>query len=39
MNVHQFILPNTITKIPNVSILRIQAMNPNIGYTIVPFNY
>jgi hypothetical protein len=40
MNVHQHVLPNTTTTtIPNVSILGIQAMNPNIGYTTILVNY
>ncbi len=39
MNVHQHVLPNITTILPNVSILRIQAMNPNIGYTTIHVDY
>jgi hypothetical protein len=39
MNTHQPILPTTTTTIPNVSILRTQAMNPNIDHMIIPLNY
>ncbi len=39
MNVHQPVLINTITSIPNVFVLGTQAMNPNINYTVVPLNY
>jgi hypothetical protein len=31
--------PTTTIVVPNVSVLRTQAMNPNIGHTIVPINY
>jgi hypothetical protein len=39
MNVHQLVLPTTITIIPNVFILRTQAMNPSISHIIVHVNY
>ncbi len=39
MNVHHLVLPTTTIAIPNVSILKTQAMNPNIGHTMVPTNY
>jgi hypothetical protein len=39
MNVHQLVLPTTTIAVPNVFILRTQAMNLNIGHTIVPINY
>jgi hypothetical protein len=39
MNVHQHVLPTTTTIVPNVSILGTQAMNPNIGHTVVHVNY
>jgi hypothetical protein len=39
MNVHQPVLINTITSIPNVFVLGTQAMNLNISYTVVPLNY
>ncbi len=38
-NIHQPIIPNTITIVSNVSILGTQAMNPNIGYITIPINY
>jgi hypothetical protein len=39
MNVHQHVLPTTITILPNVSIIGIQAMNLNIGRMAIPINY
>jgi hypothetical protein len=39
MNVHQPILPNNTTIIPNVFVLGTQAMNPIIGHTTIPVNY
>ncbi len=39
MNVHQLVLPNIITTIPNVYVLGTQAMNPSIGYTTTLINY
>jgi hypothetical protein len=39
MNSHQLALSTTTITIPNMLVLRIQAMNPNIGHTIVPINY
>jgi hypothetical protein len=39
MNVHQHVLPTTTIIVPNVSILGTQAMNPNIGHTVVHVNY
>jgi hypothetical protein len=39
MNVHQPILLATIIAVPNVFVLGIQAMNPNIGHTTIPINY
>jgi hypothetical protein len=39
MNVHQLIFPIITTIVPNVFILGVQAMNPDIGYTIIPINY
>jgi hypothetical protein len=39
MNIHQHVLPTTTITIPNVTVLRTQAINPNIGHTIVPINY
>jgi hypothetical protein len=39
MNVHQPVLLTTTIVVPNVSVLGIQAMNPNIGHTIIPINY
>jgi hypothetical protein len=39
MNIHQHVLPTTTIIVPNVSILRIQAMNPSIGHTTVLTNY
>ncbi len=35
MNIHQFVLPTTTIAVPNVFVLGTQAMNPNIGHTIV----
>jgi hypothetical protein len=39
MNVHQHVLPTTIIILPNVSIIGIQAMNPNIGHIAIIVNY
>jgi hypothetical protein len=39
MNVHQHVLPTTITILPNVFIIGIQAMNPNIGHMAIHVNY
>jgi hypothetical protein len=39
MNVHQPIFLTTTIVVPNVSILRILAMNFNIGHTIILINY
>jgi hypothetical protein len=39
MNTHQPVLPTTTILVPNVTILRTQAMNPNIGHTIILVNY
>jgi hypothetical protein len=39
MNIHQHVLPATTTTIPNVFILRIQAMNPSIGHMVIFVNY
>jgi hypothetical protein len=39
MNTHQFVLPTTTITLPNVSVLRTQAMNPGIGHLIIPINY
>jgi len=39
MNIHQHVLPTTTIIVPNVSILRTQAMNPSISPTTVPTNY
>jgi hypothetical protein len=39
MNTHQLVLPTTTIVVPNVSVLGIQAMNPNISHTIIHVNY
>jgi hypothetical protein len=39
MNIHQFVLPTTTIAVPNVFVLGTQAMNPNIGHTIILINY
>jgi hypothetical protein len=39
MNVHQHVLPTTITMLPNVSIIGIQAMKLNIGHITIFINY
>jgi hypothetical protein len=39
MNVHQPVLPTITIVVPNVSILKTQAMNPNIIHTIILINY
>jgi hypothetical protein len=39
MNTHQPILPITTIVVPNVFILGIQAMNPNIGHIAVLVSY
>jgi hypothetical protein len=39
MNVHQPILPTIIIVVPDVYVLKTQAMNPSIVHTIVPINY
>jgi hypothetical protein len=39
MNTYQHVLPITITIIPNVFVLRTQAMNPSIGHTVIFVNY
>jgi hypothetical protein len=39
MNIHRLVFPTTTIVIPNVYVLRTQAMNPNIGHTLVPVNY
>jgi hypothetical protein len=39
MNTHQHVFPTTTITISNVSILRIQVMNPNIGHLAIPSNY
>jgi hypothetical protein len=39
MNTHQPILPTITIVVSNVSILRIQAMNPSIGHTSILVNY
>jgi hypothetical protein len=36
---HQLVLPTITIAIPNVSILRTQAMNPSIGHTTIPIIY
>jgi hypothetical protein len=39
INIHQFVLPTTTIAVPNVFVLGTQAMNPNIGHTIILINY
>ncbi len=39
MNVHQPVLPSTTIIVPNVSILKTQAMNPSIVHTTIFINY
>jgi len=39
MNVHQPVLPTTTIIVPNVSILKTQAMNPSIIHTTIFINY
>jgi hypothetical protein len=39
MNIHQPIFPTTIITIPNVSILRTQTMNFNIGHIAILVNH
>jgi hypothetical protein len=39
MNVHQPILPNITTIIPNVFVVKTQAMDLTIGYITIPINY
>jgi hypothetical protein len=39
MNVHQPILPTTTIAVPNVSVVRTKAMNPNIIHTTISVNY
>jgi hypothetical protein len=39
MNVHQPILPTTTIVIPNVFVLKTQAMNPSMGHTTIFVNY
>jgi hypothetical protein len=39
MNVHQLVLPTTTIVLPNVYVLRTQAMNFSIGHTIILVNY
>jgi hypothetical protein len=39
LNVHQPIFPNTTTIVPNVFVVKTQAMNISIGYTTIPINY
>jgi len=39
MNGHQHVLPTTTIVVPNVSILRIQAMNLSIVHTTIHVNY
>jgi hypothetical protein len=39
MNTHQLVLPTTTIAIPNVFVLRTQAMNPSIGHMAIPVNY
>ena len=39
INTHQPILPTTIIIVPNMFIIGIQAMNPNIGHRIIHVNY
>jgi hypothetical protein len=39
MIVHQHFLPTTTIVVPNVSVLRTQAMNFSIGHTFILVNY
>jgi hypothetical protein len=39
MSIHQHVFPTTITTIPNVYVLGIQTMNPNIRHTAILVNY
>jgi len=39
MNVHQHVLSTTTIVVPNVFILRTQAMNPSIVHTTILVNY
>jgi hypothetical protein len=39
MNVHQHVLLTTTIVVPNVFVLRIQAMNPSIGHIAVHVYY
>jgi hypothetical protein len=39
MNIHQHFFPTTTTIVPNVFVLRTQAMNPSISRTIILINY
>jgi hypothetical protein len=39
MNTHQLVFPTTTIAIPNVFVLKIQAMNPNISHIAIPVNY
>jgi hypothetical protein len=39
MNTYQLVLLTTKITVPNVFVLRTQAMNPNMGHTTVPNNY
>jgi hypothetical protein len=39
MNIHQPVLPTITIAIPNVFVLRTQAMNLNIGHMVIPINY
>ncbi len=39
MNIHQHVLPTIIIIVSNVSVLRIQAMNPSIGHIAIHVNY
>jgi hypothetical protein len=39
INSHQLVFPTTIIIVPNVSILRTQAMNPSIGHMVIHVNY
>jgi hypothetical protein len=39
MNTHKLVFLTTTIIVPNVFVLRIQAMNPNIVHTTIPINY
>jgi hypothetical protein len=39
MNIHQHVLPTTIITVPNVFVLRTQAMNHSIGHTTIHVSY